>query len=191
MVQNEVAFSLGHGFSICRTPYVKSSQKLGEQSLGISRVVEKKPVKKVEKNEHHLWKKRDSAGSGQKALNLVRIVNDSMRLREAHITWLQRFLNVITAQRLVSGVLELSSIFYFVVCHHSGQRLSRGWHKAIIRSAIDFKRDSWPKVSDNAKDLVKKMLNPDPKQRLTVQECFNIHGYKMPKKHPMFHWVRL
>lgn len=30
--------------------------------------------KKVAKNEHHLWKKRDSAGTGQKALNLVRIV---------------------------------------------------------------------------------------------------------------------
>ncbi|MBA0754668.1 hypothetical protein Gogos_020765, partial [Gossypium gossypioides] len=118
-----------------------------------------KPVKKVGKNEHHLWKKRDSAGSGQKALNLVRIVNDSMRLWEAHITWLQRFLNVIMAQRLVSGVLELSSIFYFVVCHHSGQ----GVAQAIIHFAIDFKREPWPKVSDNAKDLVKKMLNPDPK----------------------------
>lgn len=31
--------------------------------------------KKVGKNEHHLWKKRDSTGSGQKALNLVRIVS--------------------------------------------------------------------------------------------------------------------
>ena len=27
------------------------------------------------KNEHHLWKKNDSAGSGQKALNLVRMVS--------------------------------------------------------------------------------------------------------------------
>ncbi|MBA0623234.1 hypothetical protein Godav_008707, partial [Gossypium davidsonii] len=35
----------------------------------------RKPVKKSGKNEHHLWKKRDSAGSGQKALNLVRIVS--------------------------------------------------------------------------------------------------------------------
>ncbi|MBA0787807.1 hypothetical protein Gotri_027533 [Gossypium trilobum] len=35
----------------------------------------RKPVKKVGKNEHHLWKKRDSAGSGKKALNLVRIVS--------------------------------------------------------------------------------------------------------------------
>ncbi|MBA0854027.1 hypothetical protein Goshw_025082 [Gossypium schwendimanii] len=65
------------------------------------------------------------------------------------------------AQRLVSGVLELLSIFYFVVCHHSGQT-EQGVAQAIILFAIDFK-DPWPKFSDNAKDLVKKMLNPDPK----------------------------
>lgn len=32
-------------------------------------------VRKSGKVEHHLWKKRESAGSGQKALNLVRIVS--------------------------------------------------------------------------------------------------------------------
>lgn len=46
----------------------------------------------------------------------------------------------------------------------------QGVAQAIIRSVVDFKRDPWPKVSDSAKDLVKKMLNPDPKQRLTAQE---------------------
>lgn len=46
----------------------------------------------------------------------------------------------------------------------------QGVAQAIIRSVIDFKRDPWPRVSDNAKDLVKKMLDPDPKQRLTAQE---------------------
>lgn len=46
----------------------------------------------------------------------------------------------------------------------------QGVAQAIIRSVIDFKRDPWPKVSDNAKDLVKKMLNPDPKLRLTAQQ---------------------
>ncbi|MBA0783596.1 hypothetical protein Gotri_001289 [Gossypium trilobum] len=35
----------------------------------------RKPVKKVGKNEHHLWKKRDSASSRKKELNLVRIVS--------------------------------------------------------------------------------------------------------------------
>ncbi|PPR97069.1 hypothetical protein GOBAR_AA23598 [Gossypium barbadense] len=33
----------------------------------------RKPVKKARNNEHHLWKKRDSAAFGQKALNLVKI----------------------------------------------------------------------------------------------------------------------
>ncbi|XVF87248.1 hypothetical protein PTKIN_Ptkin18bG0103600 [Pterospermum kingtungense] len=82
--RNEVGFLLGSGFSICRIPHVKCSQKkLGEQSLSISKAVEKKPVKKVGKNEHHLWRKRDSAGSGQKALNLVRIVSQLPNEKEA------------------------------------------------------------------------------------------------------------
>ena len=46
----------------------------------------------------------------------------------------------------------------------------QGVAQAIIRSVIDFKRDPWPKVSDNAKDLVKKMLNPDPQKRLTAEQ---------------------
>ncbi|KAK8528212.1 hypothetical protein V6N13_001992 [Hibiscus sabdariffa] len=46
----------------------------------------------------------------------------------------------------------------------------QGVAQAIIRSVLEFKRDPWPRVSDAAKDLVKKMLNPDPKRRLTAQE---------------------
>ncbi|ONK75251.1 uncharacterized protein A4U43_C03F14930 [Asparagus officinalis] len=49
----------------------------------------------------------------------------------------------------------------------------QGVARAIIRSVIDFRRDPWPKVSDNAKDLVKRMLNPDPKLRLTAQEVLD------------------
>ncbi|KAF2566825.1 hypothetical protein F2Q68_00023795 [Brassica cretica] len=45
-----------------------------------------------------------------------------------------------------------------------------GVAKAILRSVIDFRRDPWPKVSANAKDLIKKMLHPDPKRRLTAQQ---------------------
>lgn len=54
-----------------------------------------------------------------------------------------------------------------VYCHSETEQ---GVAQAIIRSVVDFKRDPWPKVSDNAKDLVKKMLNPDPRRRLTAQE---------------------
>ncbi|KAJ6979382.1 LOW QUALITY PROTEIN: hypothetical protein NC653_027514 [Populus alba x Populus x berolinensis] len=39
--------------------------------------------RKSGKKEHHLWQKRDSAGSGQKALNLVRIVSELPNEKEA------------------------------------------------------------------------------------------------------------
>ncbi|TYI39999.1 hypothetical protein ES332_A02G133800v1 [Gossypium tomentosum] len=47
-----------------------------------------------------------------------------------------------------------------------------------------LERDPWPKVSDNAKDLVKKMLNPDPKQHLTVQEVLEHPWLQNAKKAP-------
>ncbi|KAF3785281.1 Calcium-dependent protein kinase 8 [Nymphaea thermarum] len=40
--------------------------------------------------------------------------------------------------------------------------------QAIVRSLIDFKREPWPRVSEKAKDLVRRMLEPDPKLRLTA-----------------------
>ncbi|TYI22941.1 hypothetical protein ES332_A06G132900v1 [Gossypium tomentosum] len=56
--------------------------------------------------------------------------------------------------------------------------------QAIIRSAIDFKRDPWPKVSDNTKALVKKMLNLDRKQLLTAQEVLEHSWLQNAKKAP-------
>ncbi|KAK1356593.1 hypothetical protein POM88_049849 [Heracleum sosnowskyi] len=49
---------------------------------------------------------------------------------------------------------------------------------------LDFKRDPWPKVSDSAKDLVRKMLNPDPKKRLTAQEVLDHPWIQNDKKAP-------
>ncbi|CAL4896465.1 unnamed protein product [Urochloa decumbens] len=45
-----------------------------------------------------------------------------------------------------------------------------GIAQAIIRSNIDFEREPWSKVSENAKDLVRKMLDPSPYSRLTAQQ---------------------
>ena len=44
-----------------------------------------------------------------------------------------------------------------------------GIAKAIVRSVIDFQREPWPKVSENAKDLVRRMLDPNPSSRLTAK----------------------
>lgn len=60
----------------------------------------------------------------------------------------------------------------------------QGVAQAIIRSVLDFRRDPWPKVSDNAKDLVKRMLNPDPKRRLTAQEVLDHPWLQNAKKAP-------
>lgn len=60
----------------------------------------------------------------------------------------------------------------------------QGVAQAIIRSIVDFKRDPWPKVSDNAKDLVRKMLDPDPRRRLTAQEVIDHPWLQNAKKAP-------
>ncbi|PWA73620.1 EF-hand domain pair, Serine/threonine-protein kinase Plk3 [Artemisia annua] len=41
---------------------------------------------------------------------------------------------------------------------------------SILRGVIDFKSESWPQISKNAKSLVKQMLEPDPKKRSTSQQ---------------------
>ncbi|QCE01575.1 calcium-dependent protein kinase [Vigna unguiculata] len=48
-----------------------------------------------------------------------------------------------------------------------------GIFKAILRGHIDFTSDPWPSISPAAKDLVRKMLNSDPRQRLTAYEVLN------------------
>ncbi|EMS56778.1 Calcium-dependent protein kinase 32 [Triticum urartu] len=42
--------------------------------------------------------------------------------------------------------------------------------QAIIRGGLDFNREPWPRVSGNAKDLIRGMLDPDPAARLTAAQ---------------------
>ncbi|CAN6350057.1 unnamed protein product [Urochloa humidicola] len=48
-----------------------------------------------------------------------------------------------------------------------------GIFDAVLRGHIDFASDPWPSISNGAKDLVKKMLRQDPKERLTAAEILN------------------
>ncbi|XP_071730906.1 calcium-dependent protein kinase 17 isoform X3 [Rutidosis leptorrhynchoides] len=45
-----------------------------------------------------------------------------------------------------------------------------GIFNAILRGYVDFTSDPWPTISPQAKDLVRKMLNSDPKQRMTAHQ---------------------
>ncbi|KAL8256968.1 hypothetical protein R6Q59_029009 [Mikania micrantha] len=53
---------------------------------------------------------------------------------------------------------------------------------AILRGVIDFKRKPWPQISENAKSLVKQMLEPDPKKRLTAQQVLEHPWIENEKK---------
>ncbi|KAG9447093.1 hypothetical protein H6P81_013221 [Aristolochia fimbriata] len=45
--------------------------------------------------------------------------------------------------------------------------------QAIVKGELDFEREPWPKVSENAKELVKSMLDPNPYNRLSAQEVLD------------------
>ncbi|XP_010541306.1 PREDICTED: calcium-dependent protein kinase 3 [Tarenaya hassleriana] len=49
----------------------------------------------------------------------------------------------------------------------------RGIFDAILQGHLDFSSEPWPLISSGAKDLVKKMLAYDPKERLTASEVLN------------------
>ncbi|XP_006655639.3 calcium-dependent protein kinase 15 [Oryza brachyantha] len=48
-----------------------------------------------------------------------------------------------------------------------------GIFDAVLQGHIDFLSEPWPSISSAAKDLVKRMLRQDPKERLTAAEILN------------------
>ncbi|KAL7111768.1 hypothetical protein ACP275_05G110600 [Erythranthe tilingii] len=49
----------------------------------------------------------------------------------------------------------------------------QGIFDAVLRGHLDFASDPWPSISSSAKDLVKKMLQSNPKDRFTAAEVLN------------------
>ncbi|EER98014.1 calcium-dependent protein kinase 17 [Sorghum bicolor] len=47
----------------------------------------------------------------------------------------------------------------------------RGIFEQVLKGDLDFSSDPWPSISESAKDLVRKMLNRDPRKRLTAHEA--------------------
>ncbi|KAL8509134.1 hypothetical protein ACS0TY_016360 [Phlomoides rotata] len=60
----------------------------------------------------------------------------------------------------------------------------QGVAQAIIRGKIDFEREPWPSISDCAKSLVRQMLEPDPKLRLTAKQVLEHSWLLNAKKAP-------
>lgn len=50
----------------------------------------------------------------------------------------------------------------------------QGIAHAIVRGRLSFKREPWPKVSEDAKELVKGMLDPNPFSRMSIEEVLGV-----------------
>ncbi|KAM7500963.1 hypothetical protein LguiA_025377 [Lonicera macranthoides] len=49
----------------------------------------------------------------------------------------------------------------------------KGIFDAILQGEIDFESQPWPSISRSAKDLVRKMLTPDPRKRITSSQVLD------------------
>lgn len=48
-----------------------------------------------------------------------------------------------------------------------------------MRCEIDFERDPWTRVSEDAKELVRGMLDPNPHSRMTVEEVLGMYVFHL------------
>lgn len=46
-----------------------------------------------------------------------------------------------------------------------------------MKGKLSFIREPWPKVSEDAKELVKGMLDPNPFSRMTIDEVLGVYIY--------------
>jgi serine/threonine protein kinase len=76
----------------------------------------------------------------------------------------------------LSCVFELGFILllFHPLIQNPNAESEQGVAQAILRGLIDFKREPWPSISESAKSLVKQMLEPDPKLRLTAKQVLGM-----------------
>lgn len=77
----------------------------------------------------------------------------------------------------IHSICECFTIFFQ---HHRFQSTSEseeGIAHAIVKGEIDVERDPWTRVSEDAKELVKGMLDPNPYSRMTVEEVLSTYVF--------------
>uniref|UniRef100_A0ACD5WF28 Uncharacterized protein n=2 Tax=Avena sativa TaxID=4498 RepID=A0ACD5WF28_AVESA len=77
-------------------------------------------------------------------------------------------------------------IIYILLCGEPpfSAETESGVARAIIKSVVDFKREPWPRLSEPAKDLVRRMLDPNPMTRLTATQVLEHPWLHDSKKNP-------
>lgn len=62
--------------------------------------------------------------------------------------------------------LSLCCIYFFLLSAET----ESGIFRQILHGKLDFESNPWPSISESAKDLVKQMLERDPKKRISAHE---------------------
>lgn len=59
---------------------------------------------------------------------------------------------------------------YSLMCPTLCPESEIGIFRKILQGKLDFEINPWPSISESAKDLIKKMLESNPKKRLTAHQ---------------------
>ncbi|KAG2244401.1 hypothetical protein Bca52824_093774 [Brassica carinata] len=155
-------------------------------------IVKRKEVKKVGKNEHHLWKKNDSAGSGQKALNLVRMLSGLPNEKEAvygalnkWVAWEVEFPIIAAAKalqilrkrsqwhRVIQRADEAESLWNMILHTHTRSIPRRLFARMI---ALYAHHDLQDKVIEVFADMEELKVRPDEDTARRVARAFRELG---------------
>lgn len=96
-----------------------------------------------------------------------------------NIKWKWRFWFIAKIWKISTKAINEDFLRAFLIRAETDEGIA----KAISRSVIDFAREPWPRVSADAKDLVRRMLDPNPSSRFTAQEVLGIYIFVSSNEH--------
>ena len=86
------------------------------------------------------------------------------------------------------AIYTLNSYYQCSFCIMLSTESERGIFREILQGKLDFQSEPWPGISESAKDLIRKMLDRNPKKRPTAHEvlCKPLSLYSCVKQGDLY-----